>query len=936
MKHTKHKEIEKLLAVVESALVWSNTHEDEIVKGNLLANIKGVRRSLNTLNAATKKRPSIAIFGQSQVGKSYLVQNLTKSENSKLLEIKVSDKGENVNFLTDMNPDGGRESTGLVTRFTTANEINDNDYPIELELFGQFDIAAILINSYWSDLKDFDDTDTHREVEELKEKLLNLPNNQNTENNSSSEDEAFLFCNYITENFKDIFLIKELLKTGYISAIQNKIHKVPYNHRWEFLQIFWEGNKFLSELFKMLSDEIGKLNFAKELKVELGAVSPNKTTILDVERIKELFNDDKKDFLNVKLPSAEIKSCNRAVLSILTKEVQLIIAHSFEDDQKRQFLKSSDILDFPGSKSREKIPLKVFNDNTTEQKLQLLVRGKVSYLFDSYTNSLGVSSLLYCMDDNPPEEKDAPQRLYKWVKKYIGQNIEERTHTLEKTKELLSNNGLNSNSISPLFLVLTKFNQEINKVVTGKETSIETHDSKWFARIQENFINFMMRAVDDKWALNWTKDQKFFKHVFPVRDPMYSQATFSGYELVEKETEVRAERIEALKAMKISFTGSEIINNHLLDPKNTWSDISSPNNFGLKVLAENLNYAAHPSVFTIKLDIEIEKVKNELSSVLKPHLISGDINTDLMKAKSEAARSYASIITLANKPSGIFNKMLSNLVISDTEIWNVVYGYIFINEKTEKQDDTEINNAITSLRDMGVNLDASVTYKGLVNQLKIIYEGLSEEEIIEIMNDFIEVDLKVVAQSLNPKSNNSNDSEITNIVIAYWMNKLTMYSLENEDMDNLTDLQREAFRSIINQIIKSRERFALNSIINSTIKDVKHGAVSSNDIDLVASCVSKILNKFTFSAGWAFTEEDQKPTLKDSDRTIFSQIAENKEVKDLRFTKNKNEKTFLLNWSQAIKHIYEENVRYDYGFSESFNSERNSTLEKMINEIEKN
>lgn len=935
MKYT-NKEIEKLVTVADNALSWANQNNDEIIKSNLLANIKGVRRTLNTLNNATKKRPAIAIFGQSQVGKSYLVQNLTKPDDSKLLEIKVSDKGENVNFLTEMNPDGGRESTGLVTRFTSANEITDNDFPIELELFGQFDIAAILINSFWSDLKDFDDDEIHAEVEDLKEKILNFQNVSNDEITSPSEDDAFLFCNYILENFKDIFLIKELLKTGYISDIQNKIYKIPFNQRWEFLQIFWGGNKFITELFKMLSDEIGKLNFYKDLKVELGAVSPNTTTILDVERIKELFSDEKKDFIRLKLPNGEIKTCNRSVLSILTKEVQLKIANSFEEDETRQFLNSSDILDFPGSKSREKIPLKVFNENTTEQKLQVLVRGKVSYLFDTYTSNLGVSTLLYCMDDNPPEEKEAPHRLYKWVKKYIGQNIDERTQTFTKTTDLLSQNGLNPNTISPLFLVLTKFNVEINKVVTGKETSIEAHDSKWFARIQENFVNFMMRAVEDKWALNWSKEQQFFQHIFPVRDPMYSQATFSGFELSEKETEVRPERVEALKAMKISFVGSEIINNHLIDPKRTWAEISTPNSFGLNILTENLNYSAHTCVFLAKLEIEISKVKNELLSVLKPHLISGDINADLVKAKSEAARSYASVIGLANKPNGILNKMLTNLVISDTEIWNVVYDYIFLNQHNDHEDDTEIQNAVASIQDMGVNLFESITYEELIRELKNIYDGLSEEEIIEIMNDFIEVDLKTIVKSLNPKSNNSNNSSITDIVISHWMNKLTLYSLENKDVDSLTDQQREAFRSIINQIIKSKDRFALNAIINNTINDIKHGAVSSNDIDLVASCVSKILNKFTFSAGLVFADEQEKPLLKDSDRKVFSQIAQENGVKDLHFFKNKNEKTFLINWSQAIKLIYEENVRYDYGFSESFNSERNSNLEKLINILEKN
>ena len=122
-------------------------------------------------------------------------------------------------------------------------------------------------------------------------------------------------------------------------------------------------------------------------------------------------------------------------------------------------MEHSDLLDFPGSKSRERIPLTVFNENTSEDKLQLLIRGKVSYLFDTYTNHLGVGTLLYCMDDGPQEEKEAPNRLYKWVKKYVGDNVEDRSQKLKDTLTTLNSKGNNLTQVSTLLVILTKFKQ---------------------------------------------------------------------------------------------------------------------------------------------------------------------------------------------------------------------------------------------------------------------------------------------------------------------------------------------------------------------------------------------------------------------------------------------------------------------------------------------
>lgn len=58
-----------------------------------------------------------------------------------------------LDFIDDINPRGnGKESTGLVTRFTRKGEPEkDPKFCVPLRLFGECDIAKILINSCFND-----------------------------------------------------------------------------------------------------------------------------------------------------------------------------------------------------------------------------------------------------------------------------------------------------------------------------------------------------------------------------------------------------------------------------------------------------------------------------------------------------------------------------------------------------------------------------------------------------------------------------------------------------------------------------------------------------------------------------------------------------------------------------------------------------------------
>ena len=110
---------------------------------------KKIRSSLflsNNVKSAANYKPTVGIYGPSQAGKSYLSAKFAENENG-ILKVNL---GSEFDFLQDINPAGGRESTALVSRFTT--DIDHIDQPFQLRRHAsETDIICILANSYFCD-----------------------------------------------------------------------------------------------------------------------------------------------------------------------------------------------------------------------------------------------------------------------------------------------------------------------------------------------------------------------------------------------------------------------------------------------------------------------------------------------------------------------------------------------------------------------------------------------------------------------------------------------------------------------------------------------------------------------------------------------------------------------------------------------------------------
>lgn len=95
----------------------------------LLRESNRLARALRKEAATAARKMCVGVFGPSQSGKSYLISALAQDADGSLLAA-LGD--ESADFIQDINPAGGKESTGLVTRFTLTPSGAPTMFPVKL------------------------------------------------------------------------------------------------------------------------------------------------------------------------------------------------------------------------------------------------------------------------------------------------------------------------------------------------------------------------------------------------------------------------------------------------------------------------------------------------------------------------------------------------------------------------------------------------------------------------------------------------------------------------------------------------------------------------------------------------------------------------------------------------------------------------------------
>ena len=619
---------------VGKAVSWVGDNR-EMVRGEcdgIVADLHKQRRQLAKLERAARRKMCVGVFGPSQSGKSYLISALARSGNDLL-----ADFGDRKpDFVSEINPEGGKESTGLVTRFTlTRPESTPAGFPVRLRLLSETDIVRIIGNSYYEDF-------LHKgkiEPEPVRALLAELGTATGRPSAVSADDAADL-QEYFLNNYGHLARM-EMLQTNYWPQATKLAAALPAADRARLFAPIWNGAERFTQLFRELQAALEKIGFAGEVYCPIDALIPREKSIIDVATLAGL-GAAGSDTIEVQTADGRRAALPRPVVAALTAEITIVMVNKPDD-----FFDHTDLLDFPGYRSRKRhsdIDQALADDSIF---YELFLRGKVAYLFERYCDERELTSMVLCIGPGPQEVQSLPQVIDRWVRGTHGESADRR-----------------GTAAKALFFVLTKFDMEFSK----KKGAADSNELRWSQRIEASLTSFFGSCGD--WVDNWAP-AKPFDNLFWVRNPnVKAEAVFEYDGTGEKA--LREDQREFVVELEQGFLRNPLVTRHFARPKQAWDAAMKLNDGGVGYLRDCLRPLCNPELKRRQIQGSLAELSTRIGTRLSPYHKTDDKDAE-RRAKEILAK------TLAGRLAGCvqnqrFAELIRLLQVADHELYDIVFA----------------------------------------------------------------------------------------------------------------------------------------------------------------------------------------------------------------------------------------------------------------------
>jgi hypothetical protein len=633
----------EVAAASGSAANWMEAHGAKLRqdRATLVREFRRSGRRGVQLHEAAQRRMCVAVFGASQAGKSYLVGRLAAPPGGQLT---VRFDSQTLDFLADINPPGGQEATGLVTRFTTRPMPTPAGAPVALRLLSQTDVIKILANTF---LEDFDVDIVPPDEASLSQRFAMLAGLvQPAPVDTLTIDDVEDLADYFRQHFKNHALLRHLDMVGYWSRAADLAPRLRISERVILFAPLWGETKRFNELYDHLVSGLAELQFAQIVYCGTDALVPRERSLLDARRLFSIGQPtEPAEMLAVTLQSGSRTNIGRPVLAALIAEMTMPLA-----EQPWPFFQETDLLDFPGARTREVI---VDLDRFLAQPENLgfaLLRGKVAYLFQRYNAEQEITSMLLCVGPNNQEVQTLPSMVNEWIKQTLGDTPQARAR--QRTS---------------LFFVLTKFDSEFEDKA-GEDASSAT---RWTARLQASLTDFFKSY---EWPGEWTPDRPF-NNLFWLRNPSIGfkavfdyEPTFNPREL-GREIGVAPRAAAAVAQKRNAYLANDLVRKHVADPAIAWDAALAANDGGVGRLAEALGPVCDPTLKANQIAAQVEKLAGQIAERLRPLWRSDDREAELVAAKARAAGVVRALVDCAR--AQMFGPLLRAMQISAEQVAGV-------------------------------------------------------------------------------------------------------------------------------------------------------------------------------------------------------------------------------------------------------------------------
>lgn len=814
---------------------------DETKRDYWHSTLVNAQRDIEDIRFALEDRPSVAAYGESQMGKSYLIDAMLSDPD---VPFCISDGNKTYDFLKEINPsedNASIEATGLVTRFHLLKQ--DEQVPpkdwIKVRMLTVADLVLVLVEAWCNEVIRHETQNVLDWVENIRERIDNCPR-QECSNPLLSEVDLAYMDKYMHEADSGSGF-GNIISSGLINALRQNVGRISNEDTVALLRLLWDENPNFNRLFDDLLRYYRDLNFQNTVYVEFKSLLKKNGTLLDVERINEMYSEpssrvDKDKYI----PDAAVRfaingspiQMKKPFLSALAAELSIVIDNDFVAN--RPFLKHFDILDFPGLRPKDERDVNTLDigDNLAT----VFRRGKVTYLFKKYSRTRRISSLLFCHNHNQSNACKLGPVLTQWVETNVGVTPSARQ---QADKDLGG---------SPLMLVSTWFNENLKYSDERRDDNL---NSRWETRFRTVLTGQVLKAKDmpAHWFNSWGANGEPFHSIFMLRSFKYSKTTFGGWDpdAHTKETSVieTPKFPDFLDRLKDSFTSNAFVRERFSDPAAQWDASATPGNDGTKPIIARLDELAPKAeeARRKKFERDLGDLEENVLKLLYGEYKDDDPAEQTRKAAKEVVRLILNIDGRCGKDPYFWSRMMTEMMIPERMVRETLFAIINGNQISQPLSGPE--------NEIYMNAGLSTEYtpeKNLQLLCEFLYAANREEceEILADTDPEINID-KLLNQTTMLAS---IPDQIMSAIEQLWLNEFLTKRVASGNvfpgMATITSKLAELYKMLgVHKVMVDGVQHLMDTIDKG-----------SKQVGIVANWLTMSLNKFVGEFGFGYYDEE--------------------------------------------------------------------------------
>ena len=823
-------------------LTWLEDHSERVrqEKAGLTKEFRRLTAQARRLEQAVRRPMCAGVFGPSQSGKSYLISALARKGTAPLL---ADFAGQKIDFIREINPEGGRESTGLVTRFSLkpGSEVAPAA-SVQMRLLSQTDLVKILGNTYYADCDHSEDEPLGQaQLTELLEGLV--PAAQAQPVDPLTAEDVFDLQAYFERYFKGYERVR-LLRHGYWEQAAQLAPRLRIQDRARLFGVIWGGVDAFSQLYSRLYTGLQGLNFAGEACAGLDALLPREQSLIDVQTLKGL-GDGGGGVLTLTGAGGARVTLPRSEVAALIAELRIVIA-----EQPWDFFEHTDLLDFPGARSREQIKdLPAFLQGGDALQ-SLFLRGKVAYLFERYCAEQELTSMLLCIGPSNQEVKTLPEMVFDWIASTHGATPEQRAQ-----------------QPTALFLVLTKFDMEFEE-----KAGERSPESRWITRMESSLLNFFGKQHD--WPRQWD-GQGPFRNSYWLRNPHFKAKNIFDYDENGQELNVRPGERKRIELFKQAFLKDAVASAHFQNPEQAWEAGFALNDGGIGYLAENLRPLCNPELKRQQLANQAARLREQMVERMAHYYVSDNPEQELEKRRTAARQVAGCLIDCAGEQR--FGELLRALQADSDELEGIFYRI-----ETRLPDEKQAIGAPT----IGAAVDTG-RMKALLG-------------------------LGTPAAGAAPEAPRKDDAALfAREAVAEWMRDLQDVS-GNKSLCDYYRVPEVSMAELVKELISGAQRLKLEERIEALVRQVTGFRMKFEQIvALPARLTANLLNSYIDFLGYDALALEQRPllALDSGPRPVFPPRPVPRGGPQLGEQPSTYDQDYYTDWIRSFLDLVERNAR---------------------------